>query len=241
MRVPRDHRGIVGVVMLALVSTACGSVGDQSTPDLQPRVVLIVHVGDADPGQIRGDVRDLVMAAAHDGARLEVYALDSGSAASMSQVVLSDEANGGNFVLTGGNQRYRDQEALRYADLVMRDLDALFDTATASPTGADVIGAIVYGVAAVDRLPGDGSATVSLITGGGVHRTRALDLVAEEVSPENAAEVASRVEPLAVPAGVVVEVRGVGRFEGAIPPVDPQFAQGVRMFWEVLCPSCRFH
>jgi hypothetical protein len=230
----RDHWGPLAL-LLVVASAACAPVGDGR--DSQPRVVMIIHSGDAAAAQVRGDVDDVVAAAAHDGARLAVYVLDSGSAASMSQVALSDEANGGDFVLTGGNQRYRDQEARRYADVVMRELDPVFD-ASSSPTGADVVGAVTFGVAAVDRLTGDGPATVSVITGGGVHRTVALDLVAADVTPENAARIAGQIEPLVLPAGIAVELHGVGRFEGAIPPVDPQFAQGVRMFWEALCPSC---
>lgn len=240
MLVRRDHQWPRALMLLAFACGACAPVGNQSQGglDSQPRVVLIVHKGDADAAQVRRDVQEVVAAAAHGGARLEVYALDSGSAASMSQVPLSDRANSGNLVLTGENRAYRDQEALRYTELVMRDLDLLFDTAASSPTGSDLMGAVDFGVMAVDSLPGDGPATVSVITGGGVHRTGALDLVAAEVSPENAGQVAAEVEPLDVPADVVVELRGVGRFEGATPPVDPRFAAGVRAFWEALCRRC---
>jgi hypothetical protein len=200
--------------------------------------VLIVHRGESDVAQVRRDVQEVVAAAAGDGARIEVYALESGSAASMSQVPLSDEVNGGNLVLTGQNQAYRNQEARRYTELVLRDLDPLLDTTPSSPTGSDVIGSVGFGVGAVRSLSGAGPASVSVITGGGVHRTGALDLVAVQVSPENAAQVAASVPGLDIPSDVVVELRGVGRFEGAIPPVDPQFAAGVRAFWEELCREC---
>jgi hypothetical protein len=179
-----------------------------------------------------------VAAAANDGARLEVYALDSGSAVSMSQVPLSDEVNGGDLVLTGENQAYRNQEARHHGELVMRDLGSLLDATASSPTGSDVIGGVRFGINAVLSLSGVGPATVSVVTGGGVHRTGALDLVAARVSPENAALVAAGVPSLEIPSGVVVELWGVGRFEGANPPVDPQFAAGVRMFWEELCRQC---
>jgi hypothetical protein len=225
------------VLLLVVAGAACAPGADGSQPDSQPRVLLIIHSGDAAGEQVRGDVNDVVAAAAQDGARLAVYVLDSGSAASMSQVVLSDESNGGDFVLIGGNQRYRDQEARRYSDIVMQDLDPVFD-GPSSPTGADVVGAISFGISAVERLPGDGPATVSLVTGGGVHRTVSLDLAAAEVTPESATRIAGQIEPIDVPAGIVVELRGVGRFEGAIPPVDPQFAQGVRVFWEAVCSGC---
>jgi hypothetical protein len=224
---------------LVVAVAACTPGTDESRPGSQPRVVLIVHSGDAAADQVRGDVNDVVAAAAQEGARLEVYVLDSGSAASMSHVALSAEANGGDFVLTGGNQRYRDQEARRYTDVVMQDLDPAFD-APSSPTGADVVGAIAFGISAVERLPGAGAATVSLVTGGGVHRTASLDLATANVTPESATRIASQIEPLDVPSGIVVELRGVGRFEGANPPVDPQFAHGVRVFWEALCSGCVF-
>jgi hypothetical protein len=234
----RDHWWLLGVLFLMLAGAACTSVPNQPRSDSQSRVVLIVHRGDADVAQVRADARDVVSGAAQEGARIAVYALDSGSAASMSQIVLSDEANGGNFVLTGGNQRYRDREALRYADLVMSDLDPVFQPTKPSKTGADLIGAVAFGVAAVDRLPGDGPAAVSLVTGGGVHRTVDLDLVAVGVTPENAIQISRQSPPLDKPTDIVVELRGVGRFEGATPPVEPQFAHGVRAFWEALCPQC---
>jgi hypothetical protein len=240
----RDYRSARAVMLLAaLACGACAPVGNQlpGDQDSQPRVVLIVHRGDADAAQVRRDVQEVVAGAAMEGARLEVYALDSGSAASMSQVPLSDEANGGDLVLTGENRAYRDQEARRYMELVLRDLEPLFDATASSPTGSDVIGAVRFGVMEVHSLRGRGPATVSVITGGGVHRTGALDLVAAKVSPENAAQVAAGIPRLDIPSDVVVELRGVGRFEGAIPPVDPQFAAGVRVFWEELCRDCALH
>ena len=235
----REHWWSLSLLFVMLAGAACTSVLDQPRSDSQSRVVLIVHRGDSDVAQVQADAREVVSAAAQEGARIAVYALDTGSAASMSQIMLSDEANGGNFVLTGGNQRYRGREALHYADVVMRDLGPVLQpTTTPSKTGADLIGAVAFGIAAVDRLPGNGLATVSVVTGGGVHRTVDLDLVAMGVTPENAVQIAHQMPPLDMPTGIVVELRGVGRFQGAIPPVEPRFAHGVRAFWEALCPHC---
>jgi hypothetical protein len=205
-------------------------------------VVLIIHRGEAGLEQVLRDTREAVSEAAGEGALLEVYLLDSGSAASMTRVELSEEVNGGDLVLTGANDVFREAEARRYTDLLMSELEPLIAQAQVSPTGADLFGAVPAGVDAVQRSSGQEGreGRVVLVTGGGVHRTAELDLVAAGLTAETAAQITARIEPLDLPPGVRVEIYGVGRFEGAVAPVDPGFAEGVGLVWKGWCPQCVF-
>jgi hypothetical protein len=226
-----------GLVVAVAVLLAAGCA--ETAGSVRTHVVLIIHRGEAGLEQVLRDTEEAVLAAASEGGRLDVYLLDSGSAASMRRIDLSERVNGGDFRLKGANDRFRMAEARRYTYLTMSELEPLIAQARTSPTGADLFGAVPAGVDAVGRTAA-GEGRVVLVTGGGVHRTAALDLVAADVTPETAAQVAAQIPPLELPAGIGVEIYGVGRFEGAATPVLPRFAAGVTIVWETWCHECVF-
>ncbi len=203
----------------------------------RPRTVLVIQTGGAaSPARLLADAEPVLAETAREGGAVRVLVLSSGSAASMTEVRLP---RGGDFTPVGRNQAAWTKEAQDYADAADREVDAALQRAAGnSPTGADLVGAVTRGVAVAREMPGDDDAPrqVVLVTGGGVHRTARLDLVAENVTPSTASALAARAGSID-PGEVTVALMGVGRFDGVVPPVDPVFADGVRAFWERVCST----
>lgn len=221
------------------VTKVVGGAAGQFQGDGRRTVLVIETGGGASPARLLADAEPVLEETARAGGTVQALLLGSGSAASMTKVPLS---NDGDFAPLGRNQGAWTKEAQDYADAAVREVDAALQRAAGnSPTGADLVGAVTRGVAVAREMPGNDDAPrqVVLVTGGGVHRTARLDLVAENVTPSTAPALAARAGSID-PGEVTVTLMGVGRFDGVVPPVDPVFADGVRAFWERVCStSCQ--
>jgi hypothetical protein len=246
----RHSSALVASTLLApvmLLSAACGAPaaaikglnearGQFTGP--QGRIVLVINPGVAPQQLLRSGLDPVIAQAATDGARVQALVLNGGSAASMVNVGFSAAAGGGDFYPPGANPAAWRLTATNFASAAMVDLGpALTPDQALAATGNDLAGALQVALTTVREMPGSGPLQVVVITGGGVQRTAALDLIAAQVSPANAAALAQKVPPI-TPDGIDVEMVGVGQFPGM--PVDPVFADGVAAWWHDLCPQCQF-
>jgi hypothetical protein len=207
------------------------------------QIVLLLHPG-APRDVLRVYVEEIVGGATREGALLKVFVLIGGSAAAMVEVPLSDAAGKGDFYPSAHNSEGWKAEAEAFRTAAMNDITPhLVAPPGSDVTGSDLLGALLLGVTEIRSLTvGEGDRRIVLITSGGVHRTTQLDLVAAEITPSNAeqlARTATHFSPGEL--GIEIEIRGAGRFEGIHPPVDPVFAQGVIAFWGAVCPGCDIH
>lgn len=227
------RRFVVAVVLLVVVASGC----TKSFHGKRGRVVLVVNPGGS-LTQVEQDADAVVTDAAKAGASLKIFLIASGSAASMVPVELPNGAGSGNFFPNGANDEVRRAQSSNYASVAIASVNSAIEKSPASRTGADLLGALRKGIDEVRRLDGVGLRTVVLVTYGGVHRAAGLDLIATRPSEQNARQLARRSGRIEPPFGVAVDVRGVGRFEGAEPPIDPGFANGVVAFWHAVCARC---
>ena len=102
-------------------------------------------------------VRPFVHEATTEGAHVEAYVVDSGSAQSITPIAFSAAAGGGNFVPRGHNTKAWAKSASAYEAAVLTDISAtLSGPPPRDDTGADLVGAVTRGIAATATMSGSG-------------------------------------------------------------------------------------
>ncbi len=225
---------VAAVSALAMATSACSDPKTLITgPEGRGRRVLVIDEGHVPPEQLIRMVEPVVAEAAADGATIRVLLVTGGSSAAATEVDLS-AANGGDFTPKGKNPPAWRDEAANNAAAANDAISAALAASEPDGTGADLLGALADAARLAPRLPGKGDPEVIGITGGGVHRTVALDLLAVEWESTTPEEVAAQAAVLEAP-DVSLWVIGAGRFPGVQPPPSVSFAQGVRLFWVEVC------
>lgn len=241
------RRAAAPLTALLLAATpACSAVKEavgQFSGNHQ-RVVLVIDRGYGTPDELIRAITPTVQATVDEGGRLSAYVVGGGSVGALQPVVFADDAGGGDFDPPGSNRDAWREAARTFQHAVLRDLAEAIEKAPTSSTGSDLVGSLNR---AIDELTSAGSGRpriAVLVTGGGVHRTEAVDLVNPPVTPATAAELAAQV-PLRLDPSIDVRVIGVGSFPEVDPPLSIEFVDGVEAFWAALCApasrTCHIH
>lgn len=217
-----------------VASTAAGGVeeafsGLPEDPGLRRTVII-------DPGyqplnRVLKTAEAVIGDSADAGHRLSIHLVDGGNASSLRDVDLSS-ANDGDLRREARNGPGRREEAERNAEAVTDAVRAELADFSYTGSGADLFGAI-------DRVTASRIAPeqVVLITGGGVHQTAELNLVADY---QQVAELAQAI-PLLVAPGTELVVIGVADFTGAETTPTAEFTDAVDELWEAACEAWQFH
>lgn len=235
MSIPRPVPALA-LTAVAVLGTSCSTVSAALGQfDGDRRIVaLVIDSGYATSAELMSAIEPTVEATASEGGNLRAFVVTSGSAGSTRELSFSDEAGGGDFAPDGANQHAWDEAAVRFTEAALDDIESELATSSgASPTGADLVGALNDAIDLAEASASGRRAHAVLVTGGGVHRTADLDLVASRVSVDNAAELA-QAAPLRLVDDVDVEIVGAGRFESVDRPLDPAFVRGIEAFWRAL-------
>ena len=226
-----------GVILTAAISLLCASCaatkdfatgvveGPAEDPGLRRTVII-------DPGyQPLSRALESAEAVAEDSAgaghRLSVSIVDSGNASRLRDVDLSS-ANGGDLRRQSRNGPSRTKEAEHNAQAVTAAIRGELDAFSYTGSGADLFGAI--GRAATGRPAPD---QVVLITGGGVHQTADLNLVADY---GRVAHLVEAIPALVAPDTELVIV-GVADFTGSETTPTIEFTDAVNHLWESACAA----
>ena len=228
----------VAVAASALVLAslaACG--GPQAAAPAEQRhcVALAVHVGmlgrDALAEQLRMALRPL----ARTGGTLTVWRATR-SAASLDPIIRQQEV----FAPIGEEERVAAGAETSVTTLVDQMLEAAVETGKVPATvveaePVDLFGALRAMGAKAATMGGCGHKKAVLVTGGGINRTKELDLL--NVPGRLTAAVAGKLSTPVVtaPSGVTQAVYGTGNFEQVTPEVDDDFAQAIVIVWKKAC------
>ena len=232
------------VAVLALVCTGCATanevaskaaggaeeafVGLPEDPGLRRTVII-------DPGyqplhRVLKTAAAVVADSANAGHRLTIRLVDGGNASNLRDVDLS-AVNDGDLRREARNGPGRSEEAERNAEAVTVALQAELSDFAYTGSGADLFGAIAR--AAVGGITPD---QIVLITGGGVHQTEELNLVADY---RQVADLFETIPGLTAPDTDLV-VFGAADFSGAETTPTIEFTDAVSQLWEAACTSWKF-
>ena len=234
----------VGVILIAAISMLCA--GCATTKEIASKAADGVEEAVGGPSEDPGLRRTVIIdpgyqplsralesaeAVADDSAgaghRLAVRIVDSGNASSLRDVDLSS-ANGGDLRRQSRNGPGRREEAEHNARAVTAAIRDELDDFSYTGSGTDLFGAIersASGRPAPDQ--------VVLITGGGVHQTADLNLVADY---DRVAQLVKAIPPLVAPDTELVIV-GVADFTGSETTPTIEFTDAVTHLWESACAT----
>ena len=203
-------------------------VGLPADPGLRRTVII-------DPGyqplnRILHTAKVVVEDSAGAGHRLSVRLVEGGNASSLRDVDLSP-VNHGDLRRKARNGPGRREEAERNAEAATGAIRAELYDFSYTGSGSDLFGAI--GRAAAVRPAPD---QVVLVTGGGVHQTAGLDLVADY---RRVADLAGAIPALAAPETDLVVI-GVADFTGAETTPTIEFTDAVAGLWSAACSAWQF-
>ena len=232
----------VGVILIAVISVlcaGCAATRDVTSKaagevegafsglpeDLGLRRAVIIDPGYQPLNLVLDTATAVVEDSAGAGHRLSIHVVDGGNASSLRDVDLS-AANDGDLRREARNGPGRREEAERNAHAVTDAIRAHLSDFAYTGSGADLFGAV--GRAASGRPAPD---QVVLITGGGVHQTAGLDLVADYRQVEDLADAIPR---LTAPDTALVVI-GVADFSGAETTPTIEFTDAVAEMWEAAC------
>ena len=216
-----------------VASKATGGVEEAFTglpedPGLQRTVII-------DPGyqplnRVLKTTAAVVVDSADAGHRLSIRLVDGGNASSLRDVDLSS-VNDGDLRREARNGPGRREEAERNAEAVTDAVRAELSDFAYTGSGADLFGAIDR--AAAGRVAPD---QVVLITGGGVHQTAGLNVVADY---QQVADLVDTIPGLAAPDTDLVVI-GAADFTGAETTPTIEFTDAVTQLWEAACTTWQF-
>jgi outer membrane protein OmpA-like peptidoglycan-associated protein len=197
--------------------------------------IIVIHQGMAEYGTLVDDIELAVTDAADDGAQLDVVVVGGANAATAVDVPLPD---GGDLRLQSANDTTRERERQGHVDATMEAVGLVLGTAPErAPGAADLFGAVDD---AFNEVSGASPAKVTLITGGGVHRTGKVDLMTAYDNGVAASEIVGALPTLSDVAGgsnpwILVDVRGVGQFAGTDPAPAIDFTELLDETWGHWC------
>ena len=216
-----------------VASKAAGGVEEAFTglpADPGLRRTVIIDPGYQPLNRVLKTATAVVEDSAGAGHRLSIRLVDGGNASSLREVDLS-AVNDGDLRREASNGPGRREEAQHNAEAVTYAMRAELSDFAYTGSGADLFGAI--GRAAASRVTPD---QVVLITGGGVHQTAGLNLVADY---QRVAELTDTLPVLAAPDTDLVVI-GVADFTGAETTPTIAFTDAVVELWETACAAWQF-
>ena len=235
------RRHIAGPLLCVLILAAgCGLADDArelvsgAPEDSDFQRTLVIDLGHAEEDDIMRRTAPVVEDSAKSGHRVKILIASGGNSGSFPTVDLSD-VGGGDLRRRASNELGREEEATENAEAVMQAIRAEFGTlakadSPGAGSGIDLFGAIRR--AATSPITPD---QVVVITGGGVHRTAELDLLAGYGRVSDLFDDIPRVE---APETDVV-VLGVGDFSGSGVVPSMAFTDAVVALWEAACATWR--
>ncbi len=246
----KPNKALVPLTLTALLLASCSQdqVGEAAGgwldeageqvgvyDDAGGRHVIVVHPGFAPTEHLLADVEVAVERAAADGATLDVLLLTDANAASAEQVVLP---NRGELAMVGGNDPARRTEQTENVRSVMEAITTSLSQATplTESTGADLFGAVV-GAAATASSADNGRGVVTVVTGGGLHRTDDVDLLKAHEDAIGAEQVAAELPIVATIGDIELDVRGAGLFPGLNPAPAKALTELITETWIHWCES----
>ena len=216
-----------------VASKAAGGVEEAFTglpedPGLRRTVII-------DPGyqplhRVLRTAAAVVADSANAGHRLTVRLVDGGNASSLRDMDLS-AVNDGDLRREARNGPGRSEEAERNAEAVTVALQAELSDFAYTGSGSDLFGAIHR--AAVGGVTPD---QIVLITGGGVHQTEELNMVADY---RQIADLVETIPGLTAPDTDLV-VLGAADFSGSETTPTIEFTDAVTQLWEAACTVWQF-
>ena len=201
-------------------SFAVGPAGDEGL-----RRTIIVDPGYHSLTMVEKRVESVIADSAAAGNRVRVVIVGSGNSSAWTPVDLS-AVNDGDLRRHATNSHGRSEEARANVDAVMTEVRTALAAFSSDGTGADLFGAIRRAVSDPVAVP-----QVVLITGGGVHQSSDLDIIAGYT------EVADLLPsiPAVVGPDTDVFILGAADFSGVpeAPPID--FTDAVATLWQEAC------
>lgn len=216
-----------------VASSAAGGVEEAFTgPPEDPglRRTVIIDPGYQPLDRVLKTTEAVVEDSAGAGHRLSIRLVDGGNASSLRDVDLSS-VNDGDLRREASNGPGRNEEAERNAEAVTGIVRAELADFAYTGSGADLFGAIDR--TAAGRLAPD---QIVLITGGGVHQTSELNLVADY---QQVAELTHTIPVLTAPDTDLVVI-GVADFTGTETTPTIEFTDAVTELWEAACVAWQF-
>jgi hypothetical protein len=198
-------------------------------------VALAVHRGALDESEFAVVLGEALAGVATNGGKVRVWAVTR-SAASPRPVEVGREGGRELLVRPAEGSGAGDGAIGTVAGIVADSLDD--EQQGAERLGrapADLFGTLSLMGREADAMSGCDSKHGVLATGGGIHRTRDLDLLDLGVDGTVAAIDLGGARVEAPPEGVLLEVFGPGHFAGVRPEVSARFAEAVIDVWEGAC------
>lgn len=250
----RNSHWLVGLAVVALVATSCGSLetadtvgtsaalsgcGAETTVDSLNRdrndgdgssTHLILHVA---PGHTsHGAIADTVESAAERGHALTAWRIQSSNAAELQRL--------GEWHLAGTSRNksnLRTEVAGLAADATCELLD-LIEVPGDGDKGADLTGALSQVMRKPRLADPDGVAHIVLLSEGAVHRTNQLDLGNPDTGPEAWETTATELAKVSTRAGesssLKVAIHGI---EDAREAISDKVVQNIWQFWDDVCKT----
>ena len=189
------------------------------------RRTIIVDPGYHSPSMVENRVESVIADSAAAGNRIRVVIVGSGNSSAWTPVDLS-AAKGGDLRRHAGNGHGRSEEQRINVDAVMAEVRTALASFSSDGSGADLFGAIQRAVS--DPV---GAPQVVLITGGGVHQSSDLDIIAGYT------EVADLLPsiPAVVGPGTDVFILGAADFSGVPEAPSIHFTDAVATLWHEAC------
>lgn len=194
--------------------------------------VLILHV--APDHAFHDKIADVVARAAHGGHKLVAWRLESSNAANLRSLDKWDLAG-----TARNSSRLRD-EIQQEAEAATCDLLAMLEQPTDGDKGADLTGALTQVMRTREVIEATGTAQITLLTEGGVHRTNQLDLGNPETEPEawqaTVEVVADVAASISESVSLDIEIEGVGVARDSI---SDAVRQNTAQFWDETCEALK--
>ena len=192
---------------------------------------IVVDPGYQSLSMVEKRVESVIADSAAAGNRIRIVIVDSGNSSAWTPVDLS-AANDGDLRRTASNSHGRSKEQRNNVDTVMAAVRSALASSSSDGTGADLFGAIRRAVKNSETRQ------VVLITGGGVHQSSDLDMIAAYhdmiAGHTELADLLPSI-PTVVGPDTEVFVLGAGDFSGVpeAPPID--FTEAVATLWQEAC------
>lgn len=233
---PSLHIAVLAV--LALLLSGCGAASSAASgvrqaafgldPDPGVRRTVVVEPGYWSKGDIRSELQRIVQQSADRGQILTMLFVDGGNASSAQRVDLS-EVNGGDLRRHAESPTGRQTEADKNTAAVMSAVDRELQEFAYTGTGVDLFGAIERAIGSPQSSTRPSEVVV--LTGGGVHQSATLDLVA---GFNDVDRLVDNLPPLDA-SHVSLLVIGVNDFREAEEDPSTLFTETIQNVWDAGC------
>lgn len=230
-------------VAIAMAAAACTGPQAEASDDERHCVALAVHVGMLGKEPLSQQLQRALSPLAQTGGTLTVWRATR-SAASLEPLIRQQDV----AAVEGDEDRVAAGAASSTTALVdrilpmamaaaesARDNEAAAASSVDEAEPVDLLGSLREMGTKADGMKGCGHKAAVLVTGGGIHRTKDLDLVNLPGRLTTTAATQLAIRAVETPPGVTQAVYGVGNFEQVTPEVDADFADALEIVWKKAC------